>query len=629
MIRRLFTLLLSCAALSVMAQDVVHYGYAPDVMAETDMVAQGQGANGYLAGLVCLDPSTDPVMERLAGHQILGVRCYLRADYKQARNDRSFIMHTTSPDAEPTKKICDFLAGWNEVYFDEPLTIGSEPVYVGMQVYEQRGTSHPFVSYGAASVPGACWINLDKEGWINYNNRGTLLIQVILDDEAAPIIDNMVYAQVASAPQTVAPSVTFDCEVYFNNYTNRSVNGVQLQMLGQGDETPYTTEVFFDTPLAPREGRNVPMQIYAGSETGVSQWVSLSVSTIDGEVAQEACPGLSYHYVTKDAFQRVSLVEEFTSQSCTNCPFMIYYLDKAMHQYDKELVYITHHTGFANDFFTHSGEDELIYLFGQQYSYNPAVMYDRRVFTGEIAPVNGASVAETTPYTDAFNIVTEMLAMASVDIEFTHDENAGTIACSVSGRVNSELVAAGVDAYLTVALVEDSIAVSDKYFQVGLDDTGEGVPEDLQSSFRHNGVKRHVFTAHAGDLLTLGSENEYSVSFDAVEINPECNLDNCRIVAFVHKVDKEDMNQNEVLNAAQRWITGTHSVEGIESDDNDVRFVVNADRTISPFDNVASYRIYNVQGKYMPVRSQLLPGVYVVRYVTLAGNTATTKVVVR
>ena len=89
------------------------------------------------------------------------------------------------------------------------------------------------------------------------------------------------------------------------------------------------------------------------------------------------------------------------------------------------------------------------------------------------------------------------------------------------------------------------------------------------------------------------------------------------------------MNQNEVLNAAQRWITGTHSVEGIESDDNDVRFVVNADRTISPFDNVASYRIYNVQGKYMPVRSQLLPGVYVVRYVTLAGNTATTKVVVR
>ncbi len=629
MIRRLFTLFLSCAALFVAAQDVVHYGYAPDVLAETDMIAQGQGANGYLAGLVCLDPSIDPVVERLAGHQILGVRCYLRADYKQARNDRSFIMHTTSPDAEPTKKICDFLAGWNEVYFDEPMTIGSDPIYVGMQVYEQRGSSHPFVSYGAASVPGACWINLNKEGWNNYANRGTLLVQAILDDEAASIVDNMVYVQVAAAPQTIAPSELFDCEVYFNNYTNRSINSVQLQMLGQGDETPYATEVFFDTPLAPREGRNVPMQVYAGSETGVSQWVELSVSAIDGDNTQEARPGRSYHYVTKDAFQRVSLVEEFTSQSCVNCPFMIYYLDKAMHEYDKELVYITHHTGFANDFFTHSGEDELIYLFGEQYSFNPAVMYDRRVFTGEISPVNGASVAETTPYTDAFNIVTEMLAMASVDIAFTHDENAGTIACSVSGRVNSELVAAGVDAYITVALVEDSIPLSEMYFQAGLDDTGEGVPEDLKSSFRHNGVKRHVFTAHTGDLLALGSENEYAVNFDAIELNPDWNLENCRIVAYVHKMDKEDMTQNEVLNAAQRWISDTHSVDGVETDDNKVRFVVNAHRSIVPLNSVASYRIYNVQGKYMPIRSQLLPGVYLVRYTTLAGNVATTKVVVR
>ena len=627
MLRRLFTLLFSCALLYMSAQDVVRYGYTPEQISETDMVAHGQGANGFLAGLVCLDPAIDPVVARLNGHQILGVRCYLRADYKQARNDRSFIMHTTSPDATPTKKICDFLEGWNEIYFDEPVTIGSEPIYVGMQVYEQRGSSHPFVSYGAASVEGGCWINLNKEGWTNYTNRGTLLVQAILDNEAATIVDNMVYAQVASAPQTVAPAELFDCEVFFNNLTDCTINSVELQMLGQGDDTPYTTEVVFETPLAPREGRNIPMQVYAGSETGVNQWVELSVTAIDGASAQEARPGVSYHYVTKDAFQRVSLVEEFTSQSCQNCPFMIYFLDKAMHQYDKELVYVTHHVGFAADFFTHTGEDELVYLFGDQYSFNPAVMYDRRLFPGEIAPVMGASVAETTPYTDAFNIVTEMLAMASVDIEYTLAD--GTVACSVSGSINSELVAAGIDAYITVCLVEDSIPVSEMYFQLGLDDTGEGVPEDLQSSFRHNGVKRHVFTAHTGDLLTLGSENNYSVSFDAIELKEDWNLDNCRLVAYVHKMNKEDMSQNEVLNAAQRWISDTHSIEGIEADNDEVRFVVNDNRTLVPLCSVRSYRIYNLQGKYIPVRSQLLPGVYLVNYTTLAGNEKTTKVVVR
>lgn len=630
MIRRIFTLLLSCLTLYVAAQDVVRYGYVPEQMAEADKIAQGQGANGYLAGLICLDPTIDPVVARLNGHQVKGVRCYFRQDYKQARNDRSFIIHQTSLDAEPTKKICDFYEGWNEIYFDEPITIGSEPFYVGMQVYEQRGTSHPFVSYGVASVPGACWINLNKQGWVNYNNRGSLLIQVILDDEAASIVDNMVYAQVASAPQTIAPAALFDCEVYFNNYTDKTVNSIELNMLGQGDEKPYTTQVTFDTPLAPREGRNIPMKVYAGSEVGVNQWVKLSVSRINDEVAQEALVGISYHYVTEDAFQRTSIIEEFTSQFCTNCPFMIYFLDKAMHQYDKELVYVTHHTGFTPDLFSHSGEDALLYLFGEEASFNPAVMYDRRVMPGKTTPINGANVAETTPYTQGFDEVTSKLAMASVNIEFTHDEAAATLACSVSGRINRELVAAGVDAYISVCLVEDSIPLTELYFQEGLDDTVEdGAPADLKSSFRHNGIKRHVFTAHTGDLLSLSADNEYNVSYDAIELASDWNLDNCRVVAYVHKMNKTDMNQNEVLNAAQLWIRGTNAVENIQADKDEAYFVVNNNRTLTPSNNVVSYRIYNMHGKYIPVQAQLIPGVYIVNYTTFAGNTASCKVVVR
>lgn len=630
MIKKLFSSILLVVALTASAQEVVRYGYAPEQMAETDMIAQGQGANGFLGGLICLDPAVDPVVARLEGHQIKGVRCYLRYDYKQARQDRTFIMHTTSPDATPTKKICDFVQGWNEIYFDEPVTIGSEPIYVGLQVYELRGSSHPFVSYGPASVPGACWINLNKEGWTNYTNRGTLLIQAILDDEAASIVDDMVYAQVASAPQTVAPSTTFDGEVFFNNYTDETINSVELQMLGQGDEVPYTTNVIFDTPLAPHEGRNIPMEVYAGSEVGVSQWVKLTVSKFNDAEAQEAYPGITYHYVTRDAFQRVSLVEEFTSQSCVNCPFMIYYLDKAMHEYDKELVYITHHVGFANDFFTMSGEDDLVYLFGDQYSFNPAVMYDRRVFPGEIAPVIGASVAETTPYTDAFNIVSVMLAMAEVNIDFTHNEADGTLACTVSGRVNSELAASGTDTYISVFLVEDNIPVSDKYFQVGLDDTVEqGAPADLKETFRHNGVKRHAFTAQTGDLLTLGAENDFTISYDAIAINSEWNLDNCRFVAYVHKMDKEDMTQNEVLNAAQKWVTAAGAVDDIVNDNDIVRFVVNPDRTIRPMADVNSYRIYNTQGQYISAHSQLTPGMYVVSYKTIDGLSGVTKLFVR
>lgn len=618
----------TCAAILVSAQELVLYGYAPDQMAENAQIGQGQGGNGFLGGLVCFDPALDPAWKRLEGHQVKGVRCYLRADYKQARQDRSLIMHTVgSADATPTKKICDFLEGWNEIYFDEPLTIGSEPIYLGMQVYEQRGTSHPFVSYGSASVPGACWINLNKEGWTNYTDRGTLLIQAILDDEAADKIDNMVYAQVATTPQTVAPSKTFDCEVYFNNHTDQAINSIELQTLGQGDEKPYITEVTFDTPLAAHEGRNIPMEIYAGSETGVKQWIQLTVSKIDGKATQEALPGMSYHYVTVDAFQRTPLVEEFTSQFCQTCPFMIYYLDKAMHEYEGELVYVTHHTGFAPDYFTKSGEDVLTYLFGQQTTFNPAVMYDRRVFAGEISPVNGAQVAETTPYTDAFNAVAPMLAMAEVNIEFTYNADEATITPTISGLINSELAAAGTQTYLSAYLVEDNIPLSDVYFQAGLEEE-EGAPEDLIESFRHNGIKRHVFTEHIGSPLSLVEGNKYSVSFDPITIKPEWVTDNLRMVAFVHLVDQEDMTKNEVLNAAQKWLTANGAVQGIQTN-TDAKFFINADRTITTPANVTSYRLYNTQGQYIPAGSRLQPGVYIVSYKTTAGTTGTQKLLVR
>lgn len=628
MIRRIFTAALLFIAVSLSAHAVVRYGYAPEEMADINKIYQGQGGNGYLGGMICLDPAIDPVMVRLEGHQIKGVRCFLSHDYLQARQKRSMIMHASSLEAEPTTKVCDFVAGWNEIYFDEPITIGADPVYLGLQVYESGSASHPLVSYGSASVSGSCFINLNKQGWEKYENRGTLLIQAILDDEAAPIIDNMVYAQVATSPQAVAPAAPFESEIFFNNYTDKAINSVELLMLGQGDETPRVIDVVFDTPLAPREGRNLPMNVYTGSEVGVSQWIKLDVTKIDGVATQEARSGITYHYVTNDAFNRMSVVEEFTSQSCVNCPFMIYYLDKAMHEYDKEVVYITHHVGFVPDLFTKPGETDLLYLFGEEATFNPAVMYDRRIMPGKITPINGASVAETTPYTQALNMVTAILAMAEVNIELAHDQEAGKIGCTVSGRVNSEMVAAGVDAYITVCLVEDNIPVSDKYFQKGLEEE-EGAPEDLIESFRHNGVKRHVYTAQTGDLITFDGSNEFSIDYEAIEIDPEWNLDNCRVAAFVHKVDKADMTQNEVLNASQKWVTALGAIDDVESEKESVHFYVNDDRTISVLGDIVSYQVYNIHGQYIPSGSALLQGVYVVNYKTISGERGTTKLLVR
>jgi hypothetical protein len=124
------------------------------------------------------------------------------------------------------------------------------------------------------------------------------------------------------------------------------------------------------------------------------------------------------------------------------------------------------------------------------------------------------------------------------------------------------------------------------------------------------------------------SDNNYSVTFDPVAINPECNIDNCRIVAYVHKVDMNDVSQNEVLNAAQKWLNDNTSIENIEAKDNQVRFVVNNNRSITIEGEVESYRIYNIHGQYIPNNATLMPGVYLVTYKTPEGVSGNTKLLI-
>ena len=129
-------------------------------------------------------------------------------------------------------------------------------------------------------------------------------------------------------------------------------------------------------------------------------------------------------------------------------------------------------------------------------------------------------------------------------------------------------------------------------------------------------------------MLTFESGNEYSIEYDAIELKPEWNLDNCRIAAFVHKVDKVDMTQNEVLNASQKWLTALGAIDDVEKGEDDVRFVVNDNRTITILGDVESYQIYNMHGQYMANGATLLQGVYVVTYKTPSGERGTTKLLV-
>ena len=625
--KKILLSLFSLFVLGAGAQTTSHYGFAPDSFMPEDIQALGTGENAYVAGMICLDPTNDPVVQRLKGQKVTGVRCYLRAAYAQKRQKRTCGMYTTgTPDATPVKTYCDFEEGWNEILFDEPVTIGEEKVYVGLQVYETRGTAYPLVAFAKANVPGGSWINLKSEGWKEYSDRGTLFVQAMLDAPTS-VFDRSVYAQATEFPLTIAPASFFDAKVYFHNHSDKAVSSVELSTLGQGDDEPHVQTVTFAEPLAPHAACVLDLKLRSGAAPGASQWLSLSVASIDGEQPQATAEGRSVLYITHDAFQRVPLVEEFTSQLCTNCPFMIYYLDQAMEEFDGPVLYVTHHTGYQKDGFTLPLDEDLLNLFGSDYTYNPAVMYDRRVAKGEVAPVLGANEASTAPYYAAISEAALRPAMARVDVEV--DKNAdGQINCRVSGRINAEMASAGHNLYLSAYLVEDGLPL-DKYFQKGLD--AEGAPADIMERFKHNGIKRHVFnTVTTGDLIQLDEENTFEAVYEPIQANKDWVWENCRVIAFVHKMDKEDMTQNEVLNAGSNRLGSTASAitRPLQDAAADVRFYVDAKKTLRANYPLASREVYSLDGSKQRV-SGLLSGAYVVRYTLSDGTQGTQKVLVK
>ncbi|MCR5180521.1 MAG: hypothetical protein K6C30_04830 [Bacteroidaceae bacterium] len=524
------------------------YSYAPDEVSEDELSALGGNKSQFVQGLVCFDPITDPALARLRGHQVKGVRCYLRADYKQARQKRSAVLASVgSPGNNVRTVYTDLTEGWNDVYFDEPLTLGEEAIYLGMQVYETLGTPYPLVAYAPVTVAHSCLINQGKKSWEEYTDRGTLLVAALLDDEAASELKHTAYAQNTTHPQTIAPDADFTGGLYIHNFDAEAITSFELTMQGEGATEPTRRTITLKAPLKGYGGRVLQTKLHTGITEGTAVDWTATITQINGESAQTARPGTTKLYVTRDDFQRIPLVEEFTSQRCVNCPQMAYFLEKAFEQYEGDYVYLAHHSGFVEDVFTTNPDREIVYVFGgYENQYNPAIMYNRMIFEGENGIIQGLRDMSPTPFLEALDMAAETPAMAEVNIQ----EEQGKV--HVSGRVAHDLISTPL--YISCYLVEDGIN-TDKYPQMGMDD--EDAPKDLYDVFRHNGVILHYFTKDAiGDLLQVSETGTFDLYYNMVSKDGFGGTGR-RLVALIHKVNKNTLKDNYVLNVNQYRLSAT------------------------------------------------------------------------
>lgn len=554
--RKLTIVLLLALVLSVPARSQnLYYGYSPLAPDEEEISGLGSGSNSFTEIAIRLNAKDDPVIKNLQGSKLTGVRVWMRTDYKQRTKGWSAItVREGNIDATPIEKTANFKAGWNEVLFDEPIVIGSEDLYVGTRVFELLENPFPYGTWMLASVPGGCYVKSDYSGWRNETSKGTLLLQAIIETESSAF-ENVAYVGFSNAPLTVAPNRPFDCKLYVHNLSDQPLQTVSF--CSTDGEVTNSYDVTFAPAIEAFDGRAIDFELVAPAKEGTAVPLELYPTKFNGSAAGDVLHHVLPLYVLKDSYERIPLVEEFTSQMCENCPFMFYYLDLAMEQFDGPLLYVSHHAGFADDAFTQPVDRDLLYLFpASEPSYNPAVMYDRRVPAGEVSPVMAARVAETEPYTEMLEAVSALPAMADVYVDATTNE-AGELCVSVSGSVNRNYYYEDIPVYLSCYIIENNIG-TDVYRQKGL--VVEGAPADLEERFRHNGVIRHNYCVNSiGDRLQLTEQNDafvYKVSFDPVKLDSTWKWNNCDVVAFVHLLDKEDRFSNYVLNAGSLKLNG-------------------------------------------------------------------------
>ena len=598
--------------------ETFNYGFCPEDATDANMTSLGSGKNNNIEVMIRLSPSEMPQVAALKGSKITGVRAKLRNDIDRKG---SIIARVGSLETDVTaKKDCWFLKGWNEYKFAEPIVIGDEDIYVGYSVYETQGTAghHPVLAATIPSPSNTGFINIAISGWQDSGSKGSVMLQAIVDGDAAVLDAPAATATLSDYPQLIAPSSEFDATISVKNLSSKPISSLTVNY-GHGS-MDFTAEVPpFGTAQISASGLISP------AEESTDAPFLTHVSEVNG-TQTEGYKSTAHLYVTRDVFTRIPLIEEFTGLTCVNCPFMAYYLDRAREEFNKPHTYVAHHSGFREDKLTQPIDKELLFMFGAPSNQrNPAVMYDRSYLPGETEVIFGAYEASTAPYISKLVAAQHVPALAVVNVDVDG------MNVTVHGKVSTGSKTADGKVYLSAYLVEDDIKPLPDYPQLGVNaEVADDAPGDMVETFRHNGVIRANLTrVTTGDKLEFDAEGNYSVEFALPDFDKSWNADNCHVVAFIHRFDNTNTADNYVLNSGDSLLPNADDSsigEVSVGEQQKLRAVRALDGSIVVLTPVRKVEVYNAAGHAVNPRLPQPAGIYIVRATLPDGTVAVTKV---
>ena len=457
------------------------------------------------------------------GTKIIGVRALIAGEVSDAE-----VYVSSEKDLENVLARKSFTwvdEGWQYVLFDEPVEITGADLYVGYKI-----TSTGFViGFEPASkmidTEYMCWNN----AWYKLSEMGTKgywSIQAILqggdysaETQYAISIDN------ASVPEATRASDEFKAILEIRNAGVRTIAGVDVITNVGGKETT----ILVDRVLANGQTAKVEVMVPVGEAEGTIDFAVKAKVRGQEIVSEEYKTTLNvYAGLERNAI----LIEQFTGQSCTNCPAGAAAIKKALSELTnpEQVCWVAHHTYLigVGDAFTIPGTMDVASVLGvnaaPQCNINRSVMkYD-------------ASAKETLIWHPGYitsSLLASLIPMpADATIELNREFNADSRELKVSVKGQS---LKGV-AYVTVLVNQDNMVAS----QAG-----------ASGDYYHTSP-RAFLTSSLGDKLTLDNEGNYSVEYTYTVPEKvgdfDCVLEDMEVVAFIHG-DIKDSDNREVYNA--------------------------------------------------------------------------------
>ena len=423
--------------------------------------------------------------------------------------------------------------GWSTVALTKPVDITSDmqTLYVGYS-YHQKSTSKA-MSCTKTPEPGySCFIRSGNDEWKDYSNDYAVSVEAMVYGDKLPKYDLTLSALDVQQNYVVDNgNLEFTMQV-FNNATV-TINGFDAVCTVDGSDDKYT--VHCDSSIAYNESKTITMTVSPTAiQTMDPATRTLTVTLTNLTEGEDEIPSdntLSGTFnVTLHSFVRNVLLEEFTTEKCTNCPRVASYVHDAMNEpeFQGRLNTMENHAGYYTDSFTATFHNDWTWFYDNQYA--PAVLYDRHAEDGE-------ATAVTCPNSklELFEGIRKRLretAFVSLKVSADVDGENQKINVKVTGTRAKENFTKN-PARITVVLTETNLAA--------ISQAGAG------SDYTHYNVGRRVNSIWGDVLEWNGDDYTYECS---IPYTQNYVLDNLGILAFIHDYDPDDKTKCDVANSA-------------------------------------------------------------------------------